>query len=1128
MLRDTFPIFKGLRNNRLGTVVPQLPDTLLLLFFWSVLFVLSGLGMAEKLSLLSLGRFISIGLIVLAVSAVGTILCHISDRNPVVFLFASFITLVSLPAFTLTPSGTERLVMLDLYFVLVVASPAFLWIWPWRLQAICGFLASSAVAVLWMPTGSWVATHSVVLVVLSAILATLVQVLRARESIQRELELYYRSQKSLDASAQESIAERSWNIALLQLGLVLLLVFVDIAFVRDVEAFPFLVKVYGVLALVIAALVAKASQKLSPSNSILLLSIGIGFILSLARVGYTDLQAPLASLPLVYLAFVLTLVPWTLSRHIAVVWSLLVIDILVKASYGSRVAESVTEAFGVAAIQYRAELSLLTIGCLLSVMLVKIFQHQRVNALKSGENSIGTIEQTKLFEGTARNSIERRRGAVAGLLIFGVIACSAASQLLSQLGEIGPSATILTWVTFFILWTVLLNSEKPSVNTNQFWLVAAFQTLLLLLWPCLLLFIIPDAALMWLFWPVGVFVSLSLVPWRLKELLSLFVAFAVVGLEIVYDFDLDLLGVAIFVCAPLLGALFSLQLTRRVKERHCLSMMPIELEKAPGPEDASVLFASYLRELFSSSYVCVSMREKDLLVLGNGTGFGVESGRLPMRRYLESLPLLRENEGVYRIRLANWLPSDFTLFDDRFGLLNHHHGIVVELETFQPRTEDALSDIGESEADSHLIFVSSRFPFFEWSNSSELRVAETLAAITAGCLKRLEQEQVLCQREKEFESRAKEREFELGALVHDINNTVQDLTLLCDSILEKAQPDPTGVYTAGVGSSDFESDIERIAAIARSVATVVSDAKRKRELEKLRDLRPRELVEVTRVLSDIVMFARIRAERKRITVDYTCKFQGEVWIRISVREHLETILRNLLNNAITYSEAGSSIWVTLEVDQSWVTISVADNGPGIREDEREAIFSSGFRGSSGKGTPGGLGLGLAQSRRVAESAGGSLTVEATEREKGANFKVRLPRQVLRQAEAPEGDWALLVDDQPTLTDFYSRLVTAMEILPCVADSVDAALDVVDRQGKPSMVITDIHLGASNGLTLVAELRARFGMSLPILVISGLSDEDVAEQAREAGASDFVAKPIGQRALYARIQSVLPGSESSKE
>ena len=89
--------------------------------------------------------------------------------------------------------------------------------------------------------------------------------------------------------------------------------------------------------------------------------------------------------------------------------------------------------------------------------------------------------------------------------------------------------------------------------------------------------------------------------------------------------------------------------------------------------------------------------------------------------------------------------------------------------------------------------------------------------------------------------------------------------------------------------------------------------------------------------------------------------------------------------------------------------------------------------------------------------------------------------------------------------------------------VDEALALVEQRGRPKLVVTDIHLGASNGLELVRSIRAEFGNEVPILVVSGLTDDAIAEQVRRAGATDFVTKPVGRRALFARIQSVLPPS-----
>jgi signal transduction histidine kinase/CheY-like chemotaxis protein len=421
-----------------------------------------------------------------------------------------------------------------------------------------------------------------------------------------------------------------------------------------------------------------------------------------------------------------------------------------------------------------------------------------------------------------------------------------------------------------------------------------------------------------------------------------------------------------------------------------------------------------------------------------------------------------------------------------------------------------------------MVFIVLRFPLFEIMRSNESRAAAALSSIALSRIQRFRESARFSEQSERYEQKALEREYELGALVHDINNTVQDMTLLCESILEESLAEVVHGSAAPKEREEIlSSQIKRIADVARCVATVVSDAKRKRELERLSDLRPREMVEVTNVLDDILAFASIRAARKRIHVEFPESSTEQLWVRVSVREHLETILRNLLNNAIAYSEPGSKIGVSVNSDADWVRINVFDNGPGLSESDRDAIFLSGFRGRSSMGMPGGLGLGLAESRRVAESAGGSLDAFSEGEGFGSTFTVVLPRQNPPVTNGECEQWSLVVDDQPALAEFYCRLSKALHLAPASASSVDEALSIVDRRGQPTFVITDIHLGASNGLELVRQLRLEFGNALPILVVSGLTDESVAQKARAAGATDFVAKPVSRRVLFARIQSLLP-------
>jgi two-component system sensor histidine kinase GlrK len=109
-------------------------------------------------------------------------------------------------------------------------------------------------------------------------------------------------------------------------------------------------------------------------------------------------------------------------------------------------------------------------------------------------------------------------------------------------------------------------------------------------------------------------------------------------------------------------------------------------------------------------------------------------------------------------------------------------------------------------------------------------------------------------------------------------------------------------------------------------------------------------------------------------------------------ERLRTIVDNLISNALKFSPRSSTIDVVLRADGSDALLEVADAGPGVRPDERSAIFDSFYQGSAPtEGRVKGSGLGLAIAREYTLAHGGTLEVGArSDGERGAVFRLRLP------------------------------------------------------------------------------------------------------------------------------------------
>jgi PAS domain S-box-containing protein len=89
---------------------------------------------------------------------------------------------------------------------------------------------------------------------------------------------------------------------------------------------------------------------------------------------------------------------------------------------------------------------------------------------------------------------------------------------------------------------------------------------------------------------------------------------------------------------------------------------------------------------------------------------------------------------------------------------------------------------------------------------------------------------------------------------------------------------------------------------------------------------------------------------------------------------LESLLVNLIGNAVKYTGIGGHVGVRLWSDGAWARLRVVDDGPGIPADEKDRLFSPFFRASNVKDQVAGTGLGLVISRNIAERLGGALTV----------------------------------------------------------------------------------------------------------------------------------------------------------
>lgn len=149
----------------------------------------------------------------------------------------------------------------------------------------------------------------------------------------------------------------------------------------------------------------------------------------------------------------------------------------------------------------------------------------------------------------------------------------------------------------------------------------------------------------------------------------------------------------------------------------------------------------------------------------------------------------------------------------------------------------------------------------------------------------------------------------------------------------------------------------------------------------------------------------VRAQERGIVID--APKQGEHLPAIAEFRRVLQVLLNLVGNAIRYAPDNSQVWIRLEDAGTRARLVVADQGPGLSQDQQAKVFEK-FERLGRSGEDGGSGLGLYISRRLARAMGGDLTVESAPGQ-GARFILDVPADLLASrpttAQQPQGDSA---------------------------------------------------------------------------------------------------------------------------
>jgi signal transduction histidine kinase len=217
----------------------------------------------------------------------------------------------------------------------------------------------------------------------------------------------------------------------------------------------------------------------------------------------------------------------------------------------------------------------------------------------------------------------------------------------------------------------------------------------------------------------------------------------------------------------------------------------------------------------------------------------------------------------------------------------------------------------------------------------------------------------------------------LAGIVHEINRPLGAVKVAAQTIVTSADRESAALLATGI-----DDQVNRLQRQLDDLALLALIDLHKMVLH-------RERVEFTDIVrAQCQQFSELARQKN---IQLACDLPQEPLLVYADARRLHQVVGNLLHNAYKFTVDGGSVFVSVNVDSNnhdEVVLRIRDSGPGIDPSEQTKIFDFFYR-SPRQRIQKGIGLGLAISRQVADSHGGSLTVES-ELGQGATFVLRLP------------------------------------------------------------------------------------------------------------------------------------------
>ena len=376
-------------------------------------------------------------------------------------------------------------------------------------------------------------------------------------------------------------------------------------------------------------------------------------------------------------------------------------------------------------------------------------------------------------------------------------------------------------------------------------------------------------------------------------------------------------------------------------------------------------------------------------------------------------------------------------------------------------------------------------------------------------------------RQKAVESSKAKSEF-LANMSHDIRTPMNAIVGM------------TAIATAHIDDQkQVQNCLRKITLSSKHLLGLINDVLDMSKIESGKLTLTTEQISLKEVVEGIVNIMQPQVKAKRQTFDIHVEniLTENIWCD-GVR--LNQVLLNLLSNSTKYTPEGGAIQLSLSEEKSpkgenyiRIHVKVKDNGIGMSSDFLKRICepysrADGVRVSKTQGT----GLGMAITKYIVDAMEGSLNI-TSELDKGTEVSLTFDfeKAVEQEMDMVLPSWNMLVVDDDELL-----CRTAIDTLKAIGINADwvlsgeKAIELVTQHHQKrddyQIILLDWKLPGMNGIQVAKEIRRNLGDEVSILLISAYDWSEFEAEAREAGISGFISKPLFKSTLYHALRQYM--------